>query len=107
MIQMLKGRRVGTFTAGIALIVFGVLFLLHTILQTFDYKFIFSLWPIILILLGLEIIISYAVNKDEKMRYDGGAIALIIILAFFAMGMGSMEFVIEHAQSLGGHFTIS
>ena len=95
---MLKGRRVGTFTAGITLIVFGVLFILHTFIQTFNYTFIFSLWPVILILLGVEILISYIINKDEKLRYDGGAIALIIILAFFAMGMGGMQFVFEHSK---------
>jgi hypothetical protein len=101
---MLKGRRVGTFTAGITLVVFGVFFLLHTILQKFDYQFIFKLWPVILIFLGIEIIISYIVNKDEKVRYDGGAIALIIILAFFAMAMGGVQFVIENAQHFGWNF---
>jgi hypothetical protein len=104
---MLKGRRVGTFTAGITLIVFGVLFILHTFIQTLNYNFIFSLWPVILILLGIEIVISYIINKDDKIRYDGGAIALIIILAIFAMGMGGIEFVFEHSKNWNnGSFTI-
>ena len=98
---MFKGRRVGTLTAGIILVVFGVLFLIHSIGFHLNYQFIFSLWPIILILLGIEIVISYIVNKDEKIRYDGGAIALIIVLAVFAMCMGGMEFVIENAHSFG------
>jgi uncharacterized membrane protein HdeD (DUF308 family) len=95
---MIKGRRVGTFTAGIVLVVFGTLFLIHTVMPKLSFNFIFSLWPVILILLGIEIVISYIVNKDEKLRYDGGAIALIIILALFSMCMGGMEFVIENAQ---------
>ncbi len=98
---MLKGRRVGTFTSGIVLVVFGVLFLLHTMFRNIDYAFIFSLWPIILILLGIEIVISYAVNKNETMRYDGGAIALMIILALFAMCMGAVQFAIENPNNFG------
>jgi hypothetical protein len=103
---MIKGRRVGTFTAGITLVVFGVLFLLHTIVGQLSYQFIFSLWPVILVLLGIEIVISYIVNKDDKMRYDGGAIALIIILAVFAMVMGGVQFAIENAHYYNGNFII-
>ncbi|CDZ23403.1 putative membrane protein [[Clostridium] cellulosi] len=98
---MFKGRRVGTFTAGIVLVVFGVMFLLHTFFPFFDYNFIFSLWPVILILLGFEIIISYVINDENKLRYDAGAIALTIILGIFAMTMGGMQYVLEHAKDIG------
>lgn len=50
---MLKGRRIGTFTAGISLVAFGVLFLVHIFNPALNYRFIFTLWPVILILLGL------------------------------------------------------
>ncbi|MBW6411616.1 LiaF transmembrane domain-containing protein [Clostridium weizhouense] len=95
---MLKGRRVGTLTAGIVLITFGVMFLLRLVNTTINISLIASLWPIILILLGIEIILSYITNKEEKMKYDFGAIILIIILAFFAMGMGITEFIITHLE---------
>ncbi|MEG6571481.1 DUF5668 domain-containing protein [[Clostridium] cellulosi] len=98
---MFKGRRVGTFTAGIVLVVFGVMFLLHTFFPFFDYNFIFSLWPVILILLGFEIIISYVINDENKLRYDAGAIALTITLGIFAMTMGGMQYVLEHAKDIG------
>lgn len=93
---MLKGRRVGTFTLGLTLIVFGVFLFLHTFISTFTFSFIASLWPLILILLGLEVMVSYIVNKDDKLRYDGGAIALIIILALFALGASYTQFFAEH-----------
>lgn len=93
---MFKGRRVGTFTLGISLIVFGVLIFLHTFIPTLTFPFIFSLWPIILILLGLEVMAAFIINKDEKLRYDGGAIALIIILALFAMFASYTQFFAEH-----------
>lgn len=93
---MLKGRRVGTLTAGIVLFVFGVMLLLRLVTTNINILLIASLWPLILVLLGIEIIASYIINKEEKMQYDFGAIILVIILAFFAMGMGGAEFIITH-----------
>ncbi|MCR1975984.1 DUF5668 domain-containing protein [Clostridium sporogenes] len=93
---MLKGRRVGTLTAGIILVVFGVMFLLRLVTDNINISLIASLWPIILVLLGMEIILAYIINKEEKMKYDFGAIILVIVLVFFAMGMGVAEFVITH-----------
>ncbi|WP_049041592.1 LiaF transmembrane domain-containing protein [Clostridium sporogenes] len=99
---MLKGRRVGTLTAGIILVVFGVMFLLRLVTDNINIFLIASLWPIILVLLGIEIIIAYIINKEEKMKYDFGAIILVIILVFFAMGMGTAEFVINHWEQFKG-----
>ncbi|APF27152.1 hypothetical protein LAV60_05120 [Clostridium sporogenes] len=99
---MLKGRRVGTLTAGIILVVFGVIFLLRLVTANINIYLIASLWPIILVLLGIEIILAYIINKEEKMKYDFGAIILVIILVFFAMGMGIAEFVITHLAQFKG-----
>jgi len=93
---MIKGRRVGTFTTGLVLVMFGVMFLLRLINPSIDYLKIASLWPLVLILLGIEIIVAYLINKEEIMKYDFGAIVLIIMLSFFAMGMGCMEYVLTH-----------
>ncbi|GAA0063377.1 hypothetical protein CF067_11120 [Clostridium sporogenes] len=99
---MLRGRRVGTLTAGIILVVFGVIFLLRLVTANINIYLIASLWPIILVLLGIEIIVAYIINKEEKMKYDFGAIVLVIILVFFAMGMGVAEFVINHLAQFKG-----
>jgi hypothetical protein len=93
---MAKGRRVGTFTTGIVLVLFGIMFLLRLVYPSFNYLIIASLWPMILVLLGVEVIIAYIINKEEVMEYDFRAIILIIILSFFAMGMGCMEYIITH-----------
>ena len=93
---MLKGRRVGTLTSGTVLIVFGILFLLRLVFPAINFSIIASLWPIILILLGIEILISYMVNKEEKIKYDTGAIFLVIVLSFFSMGMALMELAIKY-----------
>jgi len=97
---MFKGRRVGTFTAGIVLIMFGVMFLLRTIFPIINFTLILSLWPLILVFLGIEIIVAYIINKEEQMKYDASAIVLIIILSFFAMGMATMEFLINHSSEI-------
>lgn len=98
---MLRGRRVGTFTAGLVLIIFGILFLLRGVLPNVNYGEIVALWPIILILLGVEIIISYIVNKEEKMKYDAGAVVIVMTLSVFSMVMAFMEFIIEHPGQFG------
>lgn len=93
---MIRGRRVGTFTTGIVMVIFGIMFLLRLINPSINYVLIASMWPLILVLLGIEIIIAYLINKEEIMKYDFSAIILIILLSFFAMGMGCMEYVITH-----------
>lgn len=99
---MFRGRRVGTLTAGIVLIIFGVLFLLHLISPNINYLVIISFWPVILIILGIEVIAAYIINKEETMKYDTGAIGLVIVLSFFAMGMGGLEFVITNLPQFRG-----
>ncbi|MDR3595883.1 hypothetical protein [Clostridium sp.] len=99
---MLKGRRVGTLTAGIVLVVFGAMFLLRSVTTNINILLIASLWPFILVSVGIEIIAAYIINKEEKMQYDFGAIILVIILAFFAMGMGGVEFIITHFSQFNG-----
>jgi len=93
---MIRGRRVGTFTTGIVMVIFGIMFLLRLVNPSINYVLISSMWPLILVLLGIEIIIAYLINKEEIMKYDFSAIILIILLSFFAMGMGCMEYVITH-----------
>lgn len=94
---MLNGRRVGTLTLGIVLIVFGILFVARIIQPAINYDFILNCWPLILILLGAEILVSYILNKEDKIKYDGWAIALIVLLSFFALGMAGAEFIIDHS----------
>lgn len=57
-VQTRRSRRVGSVTAGLGMIVFGVLFLLHSLFGIMSYQMIFSLWPMILIGLGIELLWS-------------------------------------------------
>lgn len=93
---MLENRRVGTLTAGISLVVFGTLFLLHLVIPAITYYMISTLWPIVLILLGIEIILAYMINKNEKMRIDAGSVVLILVLSLFTVCMAAAQMVIEN-----------
>lgn len=96
----MKTHRVGTFTLGGMLIVFGVLFLLRIFFAELSYDIIFKLWPVVFIFLGSEILIANFSQKEEsRMVYDKTAFALIIILSFFAMGMAITELCINYASS--------
>lgn len=96
---LIKTHRVGTLTLGTMLIIFGILFLLRIFITDISYEFIFKLWPIIFIFLGLEILIKNFKQNDEKFIYDKGAIVLIILLSFFAMSMAVSEFFMNYANT--------
>ncbi len=83
--ETVRTHRVGTITTGIALIAFGVMFILHTFMNLMSYDLIFKMWPFILVGLGIEVFISSF--RENKIVYDKGAIILMFFMSFFAMGM--------------------
>mgnify|MGYP000927931412 CR=1 FL=1 len=93
---MIKNRRVGTLTAGISMIVFGGLFLLRLVIPAITIHLIASLWPIVLIFLGTEILIAYVCNKEGQMKYDAGSVIIIIVLGIFSISMAAAQMVIEN-----------
>ncbi len=105
--QTIQVRRVGTVTFGVILIVTGVLFLVHLFLPAFNYFLIFRFWPVILILLGVEVLAgsrqkSYEVLDAEgkvieqsKVVYDVPAILLMMALTGFAICMALIDWTYE------------
>ena len=101
-------RRVGTVTLGAFLVISGVLFLINQFTNLIGYRLLLALWPGVLILLGIEILVYCFFNKEERLRYDGGAIFIIMVLSFFAAVMAGIEFLILNADTLmqqAGRFT--
>ena len=88
-VTVYRSHRVGSVTAGLSMIGFGIMFLLHLLFDMVDYRMMFSLWPVILILLGVELLLSNFSAK--KIVYDKAAIFLLIVMTFFAMGMAVAE----------------
>mgnify|MGYP006894312160 FL=1 len=98
--EKMRTHKVGTFTLGIILISFGLLFLLGSFIDSLSYEFIFKLWPIIFIFLGSEILFANfkKTNQENKLVYDKTAFFLIIVLSFFAMGMAITDLGIQYAR---------
>ena len=91
-----RSHRVGSVTAGLTMVGYGVMFFLHLFLDLVDYQMMFSLWPVMLILLGLELLISNFSTK--KIVYDKAAIFLLIVMTFFAMGMAVADLCFRWAE---------
>lgn len=97
----LRTRRVGSVTFGLTLILFGVLFLLHIVLPWLHYEFIFQFWPVVFVLLGIEILVENHRSSAEncKFIYDFPAILMLVILLLFAMVMAAAEFSMRYYQN--------
>ena len=91
-----RSHRVGSVTAGLSMVGIGVMFLLHLFFDLVDYRMMFSLWPVMLILLGLELLISNFSAK--KIVYDKAAIFLLIVMTFFSMGMAVADLCFRWAE---------
>ena len=87
----MRTHKVGTFTLGCGLILFGVLFLVHLFGGALSYSFIFRLWPVVFLLLGSEVLLSALPKTGEKFSFDGASIVLLIIMMIFAMGMAGAD----------------
>lgn len=93
---MMRTHRVGTITLGCMLIVFGALLMLHLLLPVLSYGFIFSLWPVILIMLGIEVLIANVNSQKVNFIYDKGAVFLMVLLSFFAVFMAMAENAVRY-----------
>ena len=51
-------HRVGTITAGITLVLTGVLFLVRLFFPFFDPYEVIRFWPVLLIMLGIEVLLA-------------------------------------------------
>ena len=96
-------HRVGTITAGITLVLTGVLFLVRLFFPFFDPYEMIRFWPVLLIMLGIEVLLASSgktcrvmneeggMEEQQKMVYDFPAILLMIMVACFSMCMGILE----------------
>ena len=84
-----RTHRVGTVTCGLVLILYGILFLVRLALPALNYRIIMELWPIVLVMLGVEILISSMGKNQDKQKfvYDFPAVLIIIAMLFFTMIM--------------------
>ena len=86
-----REHRVGAFTFGSVLVVYGVLYLIKIFLGGLSYSFLFHLWPIIFIMLGCEILFSL-VDKGAKIKIDYASVILMFILVGVSIVLGCFDY---------------
>lgn len=91
---MKKERRIGTITFGIVLVVLGILLCVSMFTNILDVRTIIRFWPVIFIILGIEILI-YSLNKEIQIKYDVWGILLTIFIVFSAGIMGIIDYGIN------------
>lgn len=108
--KAIRIRRVGSVTFGVVLVVTGVLFLLKLFFPTLEYFKLFSFWPLILILLGTEVLLGSRhktyeilngqgkVIEQSKVVYDVAAIFLTMALTGFAVCMGLLDYALRYQR---------
>lgn len=97
-----RSHRVGAVTFGVVLILFGVLFLARIFLPELPYQYIFRLWPLMFIFLGIEALVgnhrtakAFSEGETVNFVYDKTAIFLTVCLVFFAMVLGALDYAMQ------------
>jgi hypothetical protein len=87
--MMMKIKRVGTISMGVMLIAFGVILFLSLINKFSALNMVLKMWPVILILIGLEVLWYRYASKDEGVviKYDLFSIFLIFIILILNIGI--------------------
>lgn len=75
-----KPKRVGNITMALCLIALGVLLVLHVFMPDLDYVTIARLSPVVLELLGLELLVAAARHKGKQVRLSVLSVLLSLVL---------------------------
>ena len=92
-----RTHRVGAFTSGFCMMGFGILLLLHNILDIMTYEQVLWLWPIILIGMGVELLLSNLFKS--KIVYDKAAIVLLFVMAFLVMILAGADVCMDLSKA--------
>ena len=92
-----RTHRVGAFTSGFCMIGFGALLLLHNVLDIMSYEQVLGLWPVILIGMGIELLLSNLFKS--KIVYDKAAIVLLFVMAFLVMILAGTDVCMDLSKT--------
>ncbi|MFC4075597.1 DUF4097 family beta strand repeat-containing protein [Salinithrix halophila] len=79
--------RVGSFSAGLLLVLLGSILLANSLWHVSVLQWIVNGWPVILILLGVEVLIYQTTRREEKLRYDIVSISIMILVVLVSLVM--------------------
>lgn len=94
--EKVRTHRVGAVTSGFCMVGFGVMLLLHNLLDVMDYEMILGLWPLILIGMGIELLLSNVMKS--KIVYDKAAIVLLLVMTLLVMVLAGADVCIEASK---------
>ncbi|WP_019155478.1 LiaF transmembrane domain-containing protein [Robertmurraya massiliosenegalensis] len=95
-VKTVRTWRVGTISMGASLLFLGVFLLLSQFLDLSLMSILISWWPVILIVLGIEILLYLFVSRNEKpfLKYD-------FLSIFFVGIIGTVGIIFAVVSSLG------
>lgn len=95
----MRTKRIGSTTAGISLIALGIVFLLHILLPSPELLGIaLRFWPLILIMLGIELLIATYHKSETERKYDFASIVMMILCVLFAFSCEAARQSIQYLQ---------
>lgn len=84
----MQKRRIGTFSMAIVLIAFGVVLIIAQINQISAINISVKFWPVVLIMLGGEILwYSYRHKGDMIIKYDIFSMFIIVLIIIVSLGI--------------------
>lgn len=116
--KTIQVRRVGSVTFGIILILTGGLFLLHMAFPALNYYAIYRFWPVVLIILGIEVLsgarqktyevldAAGKVTEQSKVVYDIPAILMMLVVLGFTVCMAVVDWIYQMSGEASIHFSI-
>jgi hypothetical protein len=99
----MRSRKIGVLTLGVALVAFGVLFLLRVFVPWWDYMYVLRFWPLVLILLGGEVLLTALLPRREgepPAKLDALSVILLFLTLFLACGLAAAQFALERLPAL-------
>lgn len=90
---MFHFKRIGTVTVGVSLLLIGLALLIRNWLDFSFLLFLSYLWPIVLIILGIEYMIKRRNDEEngERRPFDGTAIVILFIILLISGGLFSLK----------------
>jgi hypothetical protein len=89
-----RERRVGTFTFGIVLVIAGIAMTAALLFPSLDLRLLLKLSPAVLILLGVEVLLS--ARKGGRIKYDWLGMLLCFVLVMMALAAFFIAWAMIH-----------
>ena len=99
----MKSRKIGVLTLGASLVAFGVLYLLRVFVTGWSYLAVLRFWPVVLILLGAEVLLSAFWPRREgepPAKVDALSVVLLFVTLFLACGLAAAQFALEQLPAV-------